>query len=344
MKRLLLFALLLAFPLRADELVPLNDLGKGDYRWGYIGGLYDNGTNAMDADHLAAGMQFASRIQPLDINGHPSPTGKIVFLGAGFDETSRIMCGPNLTTDCNAGALMTMAATDARVNHDSLVILNGARDNFVPDSWEWPWRATYNYIKSDVLGPAGVSEQQVQAVWLEMATAYPQDPPLPIQYADAYRLKAYVAAALHVMKQRYPNLQIVYMSSRVYGGYSTSNWSPEPYAYENGLTVRWIVVGQQLMMRDPWPYWDTRIGDIRYDNGSAPWVAWGPYLWANGATPRSDGLTWQRSDFEANGETLTAGGAHKAASLLFDFLLHEPTAASWFLNPDAPRRTRVTQH
>ena len=88
----------------------------------------------------------------------------------------------------------------------------------------------------------------------------------------------------------------------------------------------------------------TRIGDLNYDKGVAPWITWGPYLWANGTTPRSDGLTWERDDFLSNGESLSEQGAHKAATLLFDFLLHEPTAANWFLNPAMPVKSRVAPH
>src|SRR5438045_326113 len=41
----------------ADNLnIPLNDLGPRPYRLGYFGGLYENGSNAYPADHLAAGL------------------------------------------------------------------------------------------------------------------------------------------------------------------------------------------------------------------------------------------------------------------------------------------------
>lgn len=52
--------------------------------------------------------------------------------------------------------------------------------------------------------------------------------------------------------------------------------------------VRFIAVGN-----------DTRVGGINYLKGEAPWIAWGPYLWANGSTPRSDGLTWLPEDLTA---------------------------------------------
>ena len=62
-------------------------------------------------------MAAASRIQPLDADGNPSPNGKIGFLAVGSGETQRIM-----------GSFMNIAANDRRVEHDKLVPLNGARD------------------------------------------------------------------------------------------------------------------------------------------------------------------------------------------------------------------------
>src|SRR5437870_3258810 len=72
-------------------LVPLNDLGGAPYRWGYYGGLYENGSNVMAADHFAAGLAAAAKIQPLDPEGNPSPDGRVAFLAVGFGETARIM-------------------------------------------------------------------------------------------------------------------------------------------------------------------------------------------------------------------------------------------------------------
>jgi len=46
---------------------------------------------------------------------------------------------------------------------------------------------------------------------------------------------------------------------------------------------------------------DPIAGDLDYKKGAAPWIAWGPYLWADGTVARSDGLTWNPSEFQADG-------------------------------------------
>lgn len=317
-------ALLLAL---ATGLIPFNDLGPAPYAYGYYGGLYEDGSNTIPADHLAAGLRRASLIRPLDANGNPSPNGKVVFLGVGFGETARI-------TD----AFIAMAANDPRINHDSLVVLDAAHEGFTAPAWYAPLaEANFNRIKDQVLAPAGVSEKQVQAAWVQMTTDEPA-PPLPRQDAQAYRVKGYIATALRNLKARYPNLQVAYLSSRVYGGYADA----EPYAYESALSVRWVVMGQVTLMRTGF-LWDTRISDVDYEKGTAPWVAWGPYLWADGTIPRSDGLTWERDDFDADGASLSEQGARKGATLLLDFLLQEPTAATWFRAAHAPGRTRAVR-
>jgi hypothetical protein len=308
------------------NLVPLNDLGPAPYDYGYVGGLYEDGSNIIPSDHLAAGLRRAALVTPRDANGNPSPSGKIVFLAVGFGETERIGDAFARTT---------------HLDQQSLVFINAAREGFDSAVWIAPQSATnFNRIRDSLLLPAGVTEKQIQVAWVQMVTNFPFRP-LPPADGDAYRLKGAIAAALRELKTRYPNLQIAYLSSRVYGGYAGTGWNPEPFAYETALSNRWVILGQITLMRTG-SLWDTRIGPIDYEKNQAPWVAWGPYFWANGRNPRSDGLTWLPEDFEFDGERLSERGAQKAAAMLLQFLLHEPTAAGWF--HAAPLRGRAARH
>jgi hypothetical protein len=305
----------------AINLVPLNDLGPSEYAYGYLGGLYEDGSNSTPSDHLAAGLRRAALVTPRD--------GKIVFLSVGFGETQRIF-----------DAFTAVTRTDPRVDRQ-VVFVNGAREGADSEQWIAPMSASnFNRIRDMLLTPAGLSEKQVQVAWVQMVTNSPARA-LPPQDADAYRLKGAIAETLRELKTRYPNLQIAYLSSRVYGGYAATSWNPEPFAYETALSNRWVILGQITTMRTG-SLWDTRIGNVNYETGKAPWLAWGPYFWADGTLPRSDGLTWQRDDFETDGERVSAKGADKAARLLFDFLMHEPTA-SWFRTA-APARLRPVHH
>lgn len=49
---------------------------------------------------------------------------------------------------------------------------------------------------------------------------------------------------LNKLKQKFPNLRIACLSSRIYGGYATTHLNPEPYAYESAFVVRWLIQDQ----------------------------------------------------------------------------------------------------
>ena len=64
----------------------------------------------------------------------------------------------------------------------------------------------------------------------------------------------------------------------------------------------------------------------------APWIAWGPYYWANGMIPRSDGLVWTCQDLETDGtHPSNPVGRIKVATQLLNFLKTDDTASTWFL-------------
>jgi PKD domain len=72
-------------------------------------------------------------------------------------------------------------------------------------------------------------------------------------------------------------------------------------------------------------------------------LCWGPYLWADGTIPRSDGLTYLCSDVIPEDYTHPSdSGKAKVASELLAFFKADPTATSWFLTRKAPQSLDVT--
>jgi len=71
--------------------------------------------------------------------------------------------------------------------------------------------------------------------------------------------------------------------------------------------------------------------DPRRARSRAPWLSWGPYLWANGATKRSDGFFYDEADFSKNdGTHHSAAGQNKVGGLLLDFFKTDSTTRAWF--------------
>ena len=170
------------------------------------------------------------------------------------------------------------------------------------------------------LKAAGVTRQQVQAAWVLQANPGPNRP-FP---AEVKELQHNLADTLHVMQDRFPNLKIAYLSSRTYAGYATSPLNPEPHAYESGFAVKWLIA-DQLAGKVELNY-DPAKGPVR-----APWLEWGPYLWADGTKANKDGLSYVRSDYtEQDGTHPSPSGREKVAERLLQFLKTDPTAHPWF--------------
>jgi len=51
----------------------------------------------------------------------------------------------------------------------------------------------------------------------------------------------------------------------------------------------------------------------------------------SGATPRSDGVVWNKADFEEDGTHPSQSGESKVAGLLMDFFKNSPYTRCWFL-------------
>ena len=306
--------------------IPLTDLLTRTY-YKNIGGLYPGGSNFPPADHDSAARARRNAIKPLDVNGDESPFGKYVLISIGMSNTTQEWCSKTSGPPCASWTFMGRAALDPSVNHYTQVIVNGAADGQDATAWTSPSSPNYDRIKVGRLAPLGLSENQVQIAWVDLADSRPQIS-LPADSADANVLLTNLGLVLRAMRIRYPNLRMVFLSSRVYGGYATTDLNPEPYAYESGFSVKWAIESQINEMRGlPG---NPRAGTLDYVKKAAPLIVWGPYLWADGATPRSDGLAWQRNDFEEDGTHPSQMGESKVAERLLDFFKNSPYARCWF--------------
>jgi hypothetical protein len=307
--------------------IPLTDLLTRTY-FGNTGGLYPGGINQPPADHDSAARATRNLIKPLDVNGDESPFGKYVLLSIGSSNATQEWCSKSSSPPCAQWTFMARAAVDPGINHYTLVIVNGAADGQDAPTWSPASSANYDRIKVARLAPLGLSENQVQAVWVELEDPKPSAS-LPTDSADAYAFLSNTGEVLRALRIRYPNLRIVFLSSRIYAGYATVDLTREPFAYESAFSIKWAIESQINEMRGQ--AINQRAGTLNYSRKAAPVIVWGPYLWADGPVPRSDGLVWLRSEFEEDGVHPSQAGESKAAGLLIDFFKVSPYARCWFV-------------
>jgi hypothetical protein len=301
-------------PILADrkelaKLKPLTELGSGEYQ-GFKGGLYPGGKNERPAAHEAAGLALAKKVRPLDAAGKPDPKGKVVLLSVGMSNTSQAFT-----------ALQRLVEADEAKN-PALVLVNGAQGGMTAARIQDPESesgAKYWAVVDRRLKEAGVTRAQVQAVWIKQADAGPSQG-FP-KYART--LEAELARIVQLLPGRFPNLKLAYLSSRTYGGFARTKLNPEPYAYESGFSVKWLI--ERQLKGEAGLNYDPAKGKVR-----APWLSWGPYLWA-GVEKRADGFIYTESDYGADGTHPSAQGQRKIAGLMLKWFKADTTTKPWFV-------------
>jgi hypothetical protein len=293
-------------------LIPLIDLGPGTYQ-GYEGGLYPGGSNLPPEAHRALALAAAGRIVPRDALGNPDPNGLIVMIAVGMSNTTHEFAVFERNEDADPGRNARVVLMDTA--------LGGQTAALIADP-----AASYWTVMQQRLAAMGLSAAQVQVAWLKEADAQPPDD-FP---GHAQRLRDELELVVNNLHDKVPNLALAYLSSRIYGGYAApGSLNPEPQAYESGFSVRWLVADQ--IAGDPGLNDGRNAGPVR-----APTLLWGPYLWADGTNPRSDGLTWVIGDLEGDHTHPAPSGEAKVAAMLSNFFAGEETAASWWpARPDA---------
>jgi Cu/Ag efflux protein CusF len=294
-----------------SKIKPLTELGTEEYQ-GYKGGLYPEGKNERPASHEAAGVALAKQVQPLDADGKPNARGKIVLLSVGMSNTSQ------------ASEAFKKALDGDKEKNPHLLFVNGAQGGMtakaIQNADDQGSGTRYWNTVDDRLKGAGVTREQVQAVWIKQADAGPSQG-FP-NYAKT--LQEELANIARLLAGRFPNLKLVYVSSRTYGGYAKTKLNPEPYAYESGFSVKWLI--EEQLKSDPTLNADPAKGAVK-----APWLSWGPYLWANGSTKRADGFSYDEGDFAQDGTHESPSGQEKVGKLLLTFFKNDSTTKPWFV-------------
>jgi hypothetical protein len=300
-------------PVKVDtsSFKPIDELGTEKYH-GYQGGFYPGGGNERPADHEAAGIKLASQITPLNEQGRPDQNGKIVLLTVGMSNTAQ------------ASASFKLLADADRDKNPKLVIVNGAQGGMSADRITNPDDGgsgqKYWSTIDEILQKSGVTPKQVQVVWMKQAE------PGPSQGFPKYaqKLQRDMATIVRILPDRFPQVKLCYLSPRTYGGYAKSPLNPEPYAYESGFSVKWLI--EQQLRGDAELNFDPAKGAVK-----APWLSWGANLWANGTKPNSAGLAFEEADFAADGTHESPSGQKKVGQQLLNFFKADSTTRPWFI-------------
>jgi len=298
-------------PASTKPMVALNDLATGTYL-GFQGGLYPSGSNVRPVDHDAAGLSIANSIQPLDANGNPDPNGKYGLISIGESNTS------------NTFSQFTINANADPSKNPHLVIVKGAQPTAPAYMFANPNNGVWNAIAQFFLPQVGLTANQVVAAWIQAVNSFPTGA-FP---SDMSTEQSQLESIARNLRAKFPNLKLAYYTSKFYDGYNNGLKNPrypEPYAYESGFAVKWVIEDQ--LNGNPTLNYDPNNGDV-----TAPWVTWGPYEWANGLLGRSDGLVWTCQDMTADGvHPAKPVGWQKDANILLNFFKSDNTTAPWFL-------------
>ncbi len=286
--------------------VPLSDLGGALYQ-GFEGGLYPFGAENPPPAHEADARDRAlDEVTLRDATGAITTdraTGRVVMISVGMSNTTQ-----------EFSTFVARLGTEL-ADSPQLVVVDGAQGGQDVFDWTSPSAPTWSTVDAR-LASAGVTPAQVQVAWIKQAIAgayaYGAFP------SHAQVLEAGLGDVVRSLKTRYPNIKLAFVSSRTrsYQNVPTA-LSPEPFAYEGGLATRFLVESQI-----------DGTANLAYAGSSpvAPLLLWGPYLWADGTTPRSDGFTWLCSDTQPDFTHPSPSGRTKVADQLLAFFKTDPLA------------------
>lgn len=266
----------------AQSVVALPELGTGFYK-GEQGGLYPDGLNVPPASYLAELEAMAAQL-------------------AQDDELVVACLGMSMMQNACSGFINNGYASGANVN-PALYVINAAVGS-KQQNWELVDHRVWSDSKSR-LASVGYVPEDVDVILYHNAWAGPTlpFPDHSLMMMDSLRV------TMDNIVYHYPNTQIIYLNSRHYGGWNPDSKSPEPWAYEEGFSYKWLI--------------EERInGEI-----DTPLLAWQAYQWVP---------TWPQSFFVEDGLHLSLEGQAASAEVWANFFSTSSYIAPWYLANSPP--------
>jgi arylsulfatase A-like enzyme len=352
----------------------------------FVGGLYPNLSNKAPDAHWQAALAAAQWIRPLSSTGAHDPTnGRIGIISVGVSNTSQEFAvppkpnaappEPRLPIIDRAHTFLEREKVDP-AKSARVVMTNGAQGGSDIEDWAHDlsdptvpnpdpygaWAQLDSRIAAD-----GMTSQQVQVAWVKHSHSNPQNYAL-FPTSDGsdhiFFFQKELEQLARNLKYKYPNIKVIFVSSRTraYKDLTVAgHGSREPFSYEHAFSVRRLIEQQIHYGAQPGSPLYYGNPDPAVNDGVAPVIVWGPYLWVDGMQTRSDGEQWRCNNIYPFQDTTFpyasaflsdtrawdgvgsypgdydykhpgGGGIRKVASQLVAFFKTQPTTAPWFLD------------
>jgi len=285
-------------------------------RWnGIQGGLYPNGSNERPAKHDLLLQYLSLDVKACRTDGKvDNIDGRIVVLGIGASNASSAF--NNMERRSSVDTLRNKTVRFLNVAQNGIGLQNASS-------------ASSEYWK-DVAGSVatgGYSSYQVQIAWVMLDDTENSDTVFP---QSAQELANNLFELCKTIKLKFPSVKFVYLSSRPYSGYIDPTETTlgmglvTPRDYIHGWAVK-MLIERQINGQEGYAFHGL--------SSPLPALLWSSYLWADGTTANSDGLSWECSDFESDGFSLTKSGSGKAGLSLYMRFSKDQVSKGWFTSP-----------
>lgn len=175
---------------------------------------------------------------------------------------------------------------------------------------------------SEVVNYQKSSYKQVQIVYLEtddgiVTKKFPDRP---------NQIKAKILASAHTIKQKFPNVKVLYLLGRTRTFNNASNnatpWNTEPSPYYFGWACKWAIEDQI-----------NGAAGTQYKgvNKVVPIITWGFYEWADSLPRKTDNFYWRASETK-DGLHSNDAGEDTLATRFQNFLLTNSYSKVWYAN------------